>query len=61
MTIRDYGEEIRVEERAYSIDFIINGEKVNISKGEKIGYITIFFSFFHRFSGSSGSFSVINS
>ena len=36
MTIRDYGEEIRVEERAYSIDFIINGEKVNISKGEKI-------------------------
>ena len=36
MTIRDYGEEIRVEERPHSIDFVINGEKVNISKGKKI-------------------------
>ena len=36
MTIRDYGDEIKIEERAWSVDFIINGEKVNISKGEKI-------------------------
>ena len=41
MTIRDYGEEIRVEERPYSIDFIINGEKVNISKGEKMSTLNL--------------------
>ena len=36
MRIRDYGDEIKIEERPHSIDFVINGEKVNISKGKKI-------------------------
>ena len=36
MRIRDYGDEIKIEERPHSIDFYIKGEKVNISKGSKI-------------------------
>ena len=36
MRVRDYGDEIKIEERPHSIDFYIKGEKVNISKGSKI-------------------------